>query len=65
MRKLKTVSSLKKRIKITGRGKFLHAHGGTSHNNAYKSKSRKRRLRLPSEVTPTESRRLRRLLPYS
>ena len=63
--KMKSVSSLKKRIRKTGRGRFVHARGGTSHNNACKSKSRKRRLHLPAEATATESKRLRRLLPYA
>ena len=65
MIKMKSVSSLKKRIKKTGRGKFFHGHSGTSHNNACKSKSQKRRLRTPSEVTKTEAKRLTQLLPYA
>ena len=64
MSKIKTVSSLKKRIKKTGKGKFMHGHAGTSHNNACKSKSRKRRLRKPTEVGKTGSKRLKQLVPY-
>lgn len=65
MRKMKSVSSLKKRMRKTGGGKYVHARGGTSHNNAHKSRSRKRRLRLPAVVNNTAAKRLKTLLPYA
>ncbi len=65
MKKMKSHSSLKKRIKKTASGKYIHRHGGTSHNNGCKSKSQKRRLHASSEVDKTVKRRVKRLLPYS
>ncbi len=63
--KLKTVSSLKKRVKRTATGKFVHSHSGTSHNNSAKNSRRKRFLHRPAIADKTRVKALKRLMPYS
>jgi ribosomal protein L35 len=62
--KMKSLSSLKKRVKRSAGGKFLHAPCGTSHNNGSKSKRQKRRLHVAATVERSLNERMRRLLPY-
>ncbi len=62
--KLKSLSSLKKRIKRSAGGKFLHKRSGRSHNNACKSKRRKRLLNRPAVLTPEQGKRIAKLVPY-
>ncbi|MBM3313123.1 50S ribosomal protein L35 [candidate division WOR-3 bacterium] len=62
--KTKTLSSLKKRIKRSGRGKFIHRRCGTSHNNAGKSKRRKRGLHVPAVLEGRLAERVSELVPY-
>ncbi|MGB9742640.1 MAG: 50S ribosomal protein L35 [candidate division WOR-3 bacterium] len=62
--KLKTLSSLKKRIKKTATGKFIHARSGTSHNNRSKNSRRKRWLHRPAVADETKVKALQRLMPY-
>jgi ribosomal protein L35 len=62
--KIKTLSSLKRRVKKTAKGKYLHGHPGTNHNNGSKTKRQKRRLRQPGTTTGTRQRRLKALAPY-
>jgi large subunit ribosomal protein L35 len=62
--KMKTLSSLKKRIKRSARGKFIHGRAGTSHNNASKSKRRKRGLHSPAVLSGSLAHRVSRLVPY-
>ena len=62
--KMKSLSSLKKRIKRSKGGKFVHRRSGTSHNNASKSKRRKRRLHTPASLSKKVGKRLERLVPY-
>ncbi len=45
MPKMKTNSSAKKRLKITGTGKILHKQAGKRHNLGRKSQKRIRNLR--------------------
>ncbi|OYD15737.1 50S ribosomal protein L35 [candidate division WOR-3 bacterium JGI_Cruoil_03_51_56] len=63
--KMKTVRALKKRIKKTASGKYIHRHGGTSHNNGCKSRGCKRRLHTQTEVDETMTKRMKQLLPYT
>jgi len=65
MSKLKNVSSFKKRFRKTARGKFVHSPCGSSHNNAHKSKSRKRRLHSAVTVSKVANRRVSTVLPYA
>ena len=62
--KAKSLSSLKKRIKRSKGGKFIHRPSGTSHNNASKSKRRKRRLHVPAGLSKTANKRMEKLVPY-
>lgn len=62
--KTKSLSSLKKRIKRSAGGKFLHRGGGTSHNNAYKSKRRRRALHVPAVLEGRLAKRVSELVPY-
>jgi ribosomal protein L35 len=65
MRKLKSLSSLKKRMKRSAGGKYVHRPSGTSHNNASKGRGRKRRLHTAIAARGGVRRRVRRLLPYA
>ncbi len=62
--KTKSLSSLKKRVRRSPGGKFLHRSCGTSHNNMSKSKRRKRRLHRPAVARGSLARRMRVLVPY-
>ncbi|MCX7837036.1 MAG: 50S ribosomal protein L35 [candidate division WOR-3 bacterium] len=61
--KLKTHKGLKKRIKITGKGKILHWRAGKSHLLAKKTKKRKRRLSLKKKFSKKDEKRIRKLIP--
>ncbi len=63
--KIKTVSSLKKRIKRSATGKFLHRRAGTSHNNSVKDSRRKRWLHRTAVADKTKVKALKRLVPYA
>ncbi len=62
--KQRSLSSLKKRVKRTARGKYVHRRCGTSHNNASKSKRRKRLLHKPSVLKGSLAGRVATLVPY-
>lgn len=62
--KIKTLSALKKRIKLTAKNKYLHRHSGTSHNLSSKNNKRKRRLHRPTTVDKTHTKAIKRLVPY-
>jgi large subunit ribosomal protein L35 len=61
--KLKSLSSLKKRIKVTAHGKYSRRKGGARHLLSSKSSSRKRRLSGASIVDKTFTKKMERLLP--
>ena len=60
--KIKTRRGVKKRFKITGSGKIVHKRSGTSHFGRRKRGSRKRALRIPNTIGPSDSKRIRRAL---
>ena len=62
--KTKSLSSLKKRIKRSAGGKFIHRGCGISHNNASKSKRRKRGLHVPMVCEGRLGERMSELVPY-
>ncbi len=64
MPKMKTHRGAKKRFSRTASGRFRRQRTGVSHLLAKKSSRRKRRLRRGALVSPSDERRLRRLLPY-
>jgi large subunit ribosomal protein L35 len=63
MPKMKTKSSLAKRVKVTGKGKLKRYRSGHSHLLASKSKPRKRRLRQSTVVKGRDEKRAKKLLP--
>lgn len=62
--KYKTLRSLKKRVKVSGKGKYLRRQAGKRHLLSSKSRKRKRLLSKPTVVHKTIARKLKRLLPY-
>lgn len=64
MPKLKTKRSAAKRLKATGTGKLVRAKGWRSHLLEWKPPKRRRRLRKPTLIAPSDEKRTRRLVPY-
>ena len=64
MPKLKSHRLARKKIKVTGSGKFKRAQANTSHNTAKKPSKRMRKLRQRKVLDKVETAALRRLLPY-
>ncbi len=64
MPKLKTNKSVRKRFKITKKGKVKRNKQGRRHLATDKSKSRKRHLRRQALAQKSEERRIKKLLPY-
>jgi len=62
--KTKSLSSLKKRVRRSAGGKFLHRGSNRSHNNASKSKRRKRGLSVPTVLEGSLAKRVGELVPY-
>ncbi len=61
---LKTNKSVKKRIRVTGRGKFKRTRANKGHILTTKTRKRKRGLRRAALVDRTETAKVRRMLPY-
>ena len=64
MPKLKTRKGVAKRFKLTKKGKVKRSKAGKGHILTKKSRKRKRKLRQSSLTSTTESKTIRRLLPY-
>jgi large subunit ribosomal protein L35 len=64
MTKLKTKKSAAKRFKVTKTKKIMQGHSLTSHLQAHKSKSRRRRQDEPRQVSPTNEKKLKTMLPF-
>lgn len=64
MPKMKTHSGAKKRFKITSSGKVFHKHPGLRHLLAGMKSSRGRNLRKPAILNKTDSKAIKRYLPY-
>ncbi len=62
MPKNKTHSGTKKRVKVTGSGKLMHAGSGKRHNLESKPTSRTRRLDGSKEIAKVDVPRMRKLL---
>ena len=66
MPKLKTNSSAKKRLSITGSGKVKYKHAGKRHGMTKKGKSQIRNLRKSAILSKADSPRvLKNLMPYN
>jgi large subunit ribosomal protein L35 len=62
MPKQKTHSGTKKRIKVTGSGKLMRERTNKRHLLEVKSSRRTRRLSVPKELSPADTKRVRKLL---
>lgn len=63
MPKMKSHSGTKKRVKVTGTGKFVVKHSGKSHILTKKSKKRKNNLKKDMVLGPEHTKKLTKLLP--
>ncbi|MEO0076029.1 MAG: 50S ribosomal protein L35 [candidate division WOR-3 bacterium] len=61
--KQKSLSSLKKRIKVTAKGHYKRSKAGRKHLLSSKSRARKRALSKATLVDKTFTKKIRRLLP--
>ncbi|UCE62109.1 MAG: 50S ribosomal protein L35 [Phycisphaerales bacterium] len=59
MPKMKTHKGLKKRVKVTAKGKVRHKRAGSGHLMSGKSGNRCRRLRLPAILKSAFQKRIR------
>jgi len=64
MPKMKSNRGASKRFSATGRGGIRRAKAGKSHILTGKTRKRKRNLKKPALVHPTNEKSIRRLLPY-
>jgi large subunit ribosomal protein L35 len=64
MPKLKTHRGAAKRFKKTGTGKIMRAKAFRRHILTSKTRSRKRALRGMHVVSPSDEKKLNRMLPY-
>lgn len=64
MPKMKTRKAASKRYSLTGTGKVKYKKQGLRHILTKKSTKRKRKLRAPGILSPSEEKRVRTLLPY-
>ena len=62
MPKMKTHSASKKRFRLTGTGKLVRRHGMKSHLLEHKSAKRKRGFRKLNDVSPADTKGIKRLL---
>ena len=62
MPKNKTHSGTKKRVKVTGSGKLLHAGSGKRHNLEKKSSKVTRRMSGTTEVSKADTKAAKKLL---
>ncbi len=58
MPKQKTHKGVKKRFRLTARGKIKHRHAGTSHLQSRMTKKRKRNLRGTTVLAAADTQRL-------
>lgn len=65
MPKLKTHRGAAKRFKVTATGKIKRGHSFARHILTSKPVHRKRKLDQPALVSPADTKRIRKLLPYS
>jgi large subunit ribosomal protein L35 len=65
MPKMKTKKSASKRYHVTGSGKVTYKKQGLRHILTKKNAKRKRRLRLGATLSPVETKRVKKLMPYA
>ena len=64
MPKIKTHSGAKKRFKVSKNGKVLRAHANKRHILNKKTTKRKRVLRQTAVADATNTKQMKRLIPY-
>jgi large subunit ribosomal protein L35 len=64
MPKMKTHKGAQKRFAVSGSGKFLRVKAWRGHHLEIKSSRRARRYNNKTEVSPSSTEQVRRLLPY-
>jgi large subunit ribosomal protein L35 len=64
MGKLKTNRSAAKRFAVSKTGKVKHKKAYLRHLLSSKGRARKRHLRRPGILNPTDARKIRKLIPY-
>lgn len=64
MPKIKSRRSVRKRFRITGKGKVKRAQGNRSHLLTKRSPNRMRRLRRKAMLHKTGTQMIKKLLPY-
>jgi large subunit ribosomal protein L35 len=64
MPKMKTKSSLAKRVKVTGSGKLKRSHAYVSHFAANKTHKQKRNLRKSTLVSASDYKRIKLLIQH-
>jgi len=64
MPKIKTKKSVKKRFKLTKKGRIKRGRAFKSHILTKKSRKRKRKLRGTTLVSRTQEKTIRQLMPY-
>lgn len=62
MPKMKTNSAASKRIRVTGKGKLMHAGTGMRHNLEHKSARKRRALSADEVMAPNQVKRMKNLL---
>ncbi|MGC9455013.1 MAG: 50S ribosomal protein L35 [Phycisphaerae bacterium] len=62
MPKMKTNKAMRKRVKVTGRGKLLRRHPGGGHLKSNKPGKRIRRYRQPTTFSPAFAKHARALM---
>jgi len=62
MPKLKTCKALRKRVRVSKKGKILRSHAGKSHLNSGLSPKRRRQLRRKALIAAGFRRRMKRAL---
>ena len=62
MPKMKSHSGIKKRVRVTGTGKIVHAGGGKRHNLEKKSSRQTRRMDGMKVLTDADVPRVKRML---
>ncbi len=64
MPKLKTIKGVKKRFRVTGRGKLVGGRAGRRHLLTHRAHKLKRQKRRPRTLGDADTRAIRALLPY-
>jgi large subunit ribosomal protein L35 len=63
--KMKTHTAMAKRVKVTGSGKFMRRKVAASHLRRNKSPQAVRSMDKEFQLATSDTRRLKRLLPYA